>query len=69
MDRHGLCTRSEITVEECSKAVYFEIYANLQLGKTYFSITSKEGAQQHLDFRKRDVLVGHIVSGSFFNIA
>ena len=45
------------------KAAYLEIYANLQQGKTYFPITTKEGVQHYVDFRKRDVELGHIASG------
>ena len=31
---------------ERGKAAYLEIYANLQQGKTYFSITTKEGVER-----------------------
>ena len=31
--------------------------------------TTKEGVQQYLDFRKRDVELGHIVSGRLATIA
>ena len=48
---------------ERGKAAHLEIYANVQQGKTYFSITTKEGMQHYIDFRKRDVELGHIVSG------
>ena len=61
--------RSETTAAERGKAAYLEIYANLQRGKTYFSITSKEGVQQYVDFGKRDVELGHIVSGRLATIA
>ena len=63
--RKSLRTRSETTAVERGKAAYLEIYANLQQGKTYFPITTKEGVNQYLDFRKRDVELGHIVSGRF----
>jgi hypothetical protein len=65
----SLRTRSETTAVERGKAAYLEICANLQQGKTYFSITTKEGVQQYLDFRKRDVELGHIVSGRLATIA
>ena len=52
--RKSLRTRSETTAVERGKAAYLEIHANLQQGKTNFSITSKEGVQQYVDFRKRD---------------
>ncbi len=67
--RKSLRTRSETTAVERGKAAYLEIYANLQQGKTYFSITTKEGVQQYVDFRKRDVELGHIVSGRLARIA
>ena len=67
--RKSLRTRGETTAVERGKAAYLEIYANLQQGKTYFSITTKEGVQQYLDFRKRDVELGHIVSGRLATIA
>jgi len=41
--RKQVRTRSEATAIEKGKAAYLEIYANLQQGKTYFSITTKDG--------------------------
>ena len=38
--RKSLRTRSEATAIEKGKAAYLETYANLQQGKTYFSITT-----------------------------
>ena len=38
-------------------------------GKSYFSITTKEGVEKHLSFRKRDVELGHIVSERLAAIA
>ena len=67
--RKSLRTRSETTAVERGKAAYLEIYANLQQGKTYFLITTKQGVQQHVDFRKHDVKLGHFVSGRFATIA
>ena len=67
--RKYLRTRSETTAVERSEVAYLEIYANLQQGKTYFSIATKEGVQQYVDFRKRDVEMGHIVSGRLATIA
>ena len=54
---HASRTRSETTADERGKAAYLEIHANLQQGKTYFSITTKEGVQQYLDFRKRAIRI------------
>lgn len=67
--RKSLRTRSEATAVERGKAAYLEIYANLQQGKTYFSITTKEGVEKYLSFRKRDVELGHIVKGRHTTIA
>lgn len=67
--RKSLRTRSGTTAVERGKAAYLEIYANLQQGKTYFSITTKEGVAQYVDFRKRDVELGHIVSGRLATIS
>ena len=54
---------------EKGKAAYLEIYANLQQGKSYFSITTKEGVEKYLSFRQRDVELGHIVKGRHTTIA
>ena len=67
--RKSLRTRSEVTAIEKGKAAYLEIYANLQQGKSYFSITTKEGVEKYLSFRMRDVELGHIVKGRHTTIA
>ena len=67
--RKSLRTGSETTAIEKGKAAYLEIYANLQQGKTYFSITTKEGVEKYLLFRMRDVELGHIVKGRHATIA
>jgi len=67
--RKSLRTRSEATAIEKGKAAYLEIYANLQQGKTYFSITTKEGVEKYLNFCMRDVELGHIVKGRHTTIA
>ena len=46
--RKSLRTRSESTAIERGKAAYLEIYGNLQQGKSYFSITTKEGVEKWL---------------------
>ena len=45
--RKSLRTRSESTAIERCKAAYLEIYGNLQQGKSYFSITTKEGVEKY----------------------
>ena len=67
--RKSLRTPSEATAIEKGKAAYLEIYANLQQGKSYFSITTKEGVEKYLSFRMRDVELGHIVKGRHTTIA
>lgn len=67
--RKSLRTRSESTAIERGKAAYLEIYSNLQQGKSYFSITTKEGVEKYLNFRKRDVELGHIVKGRLSTIS
>lgn len=64
--RKSLRTRSEATAIEKGKAAYLEI---LQQGKSYFSITTKEGVEKYLNFCMRDVELGHIVKGRHTTIA
>ena len=61
--RKSLRTGSEAAATEKGKAAYLDIYANLQRGKTYFSITTKESAEEYFSSRMRDVELGHIVKG------
>ena len=44
--RKSLRTRSLANAIEKGKAAYLEIYANLQQGISYFSITTKEGVEK-----------------------
>ena len=55
--RKSLRTRSKTTAVEKGKAAYLEIYANLQQGKTYFSITTKEGVAKYLEHRLKETTV------------
>jgi hypothetical protein len=64
-----LRTRSEATAIEKGKAAYLDIYADLQQGKSYFSITTGEGVEKYLSFRMGDVELGHIVTGRHITIA
>jgi len=66
--RKSLRTRSQVTAIEKGKEAYIEICANLKQGKTYFSITTKEGVEKYLEFRKEDVKEGHIVEGRLTTI-
>ena len=50
-------TRSQSTAIEKGKEAYLEIFANLKQGKTYFSITTKEGVAMPdaVEHRQKDV--------------
>jgi len=67
--RKSLRRRSERTAVEPGKAAYLEIYGNLQQGKRYLSITTKEDVEEYLSFRKRDFELGHMVSCPLATIA
>lgn len=67
--RKSLRTRSRSTAMEKGKAAYLEIYSNQQAGKTYFSITTKEGVEKYLKHRARDVESGLIVPGRHSTIS
>lgn len=53
--RKSLRTRSQSTAIELAKDYYLEILSNLKMGKTYFSISTKEGVQKYLEYREKDV--------------
>ena len=61
--RKSLRTRSKTTAIEKGKEAYLEIFANRKMGKTYFSLTTKEGVNHYLEHRKKDVESGLIVKG------
>ena len=66
--RKSLRTRSKTTAIEKGKEAYLEIFANRKMGKTYFSLTTKEGVNQYLEHRKKDVESGLIVKGRYTTI-
>jgi site-specific recombinase XerD len=66
--RKSLRTRSESTAIEKGKAYYLEIIGNQKAGKTYFSLTTKEGVQKYIDHRQKDVTSGVIVTGRLSTI-
>ena len=66
--RKSLRTRSQNTAIEKGKACFLEIHANQQMGKTYFSLTTKEGVQMYVEHRSKDVEIGLIVSGRLSTI-
>ena len=61
--RKSLRTRSKTTAIEKGKEAYLEIFANRKMGKTYFSLNTKEGVNSYLEHRKKDVESGLIVKG------
>jgi integrase len=67
--RKSLRTRSESTAIEKGKDAYHEISYNQKQGKTYFSITTKEGVENYIKYRKKDVEAGLIVSGRLATIS
>jgi hypothetical protein len=66
--RKSLLTRSKTTAIEKGKEVSLEIFANRKMGKTYFSLTTKEGVNNYLEHRKKDVESGLIVKGRYATI-
>ena len=56
--RKSLRTRSQNTAIEKGKGCYLEIFANQKIGKTYFSLTTKEGVQMYVEHRSKDVEIG-----------
>ena len=67
--RESVITCSESTAIESGKAVYLQIYGNLQHSKCPFSMTTKEGAEMYLSCCKYGVEPGQIVSGCLATIA
>ena len=53
--RKSLRTRSQSTAVERAKQLYMEISAAQLSGKTYFSLTVKQGVAQYLTARATDV--------------
>ena len=74
--RKSLRTRSKTTAIEKGKEAYLEIFANRKMGKTYFSLNTKEGVNNYLEqgvnhyleHRKKDVEIGLIVKGRYTTI-
>ena len=67
--RKSLRTRSKTTAIEKGKEAYLEIFANRKMGKTYFSLNTKEGVNNYLEHRKKDVESGLIVKGRHGNMS
>lgn len=66
--RESLKTRSRSTAIDKGKAAYLKLLGNIQAGKKYFSLTTKEAVNKYLECRKKDVEAGLIVSGRWSTI-
>lgn len=61
--RFSLRTRNRDTAIDKAKKHYHELKAMELAGKTYFSLTTKQGVAMYLEQRQKDVGAGIIVSG------
>ncbi len=61
--RKSLKTRSRSTAIDRGRDSYLEIFADMKMGKKYFSIATKDGVEKNLANRRKDVDSGLIVSG------
>lgn len=66
--RFSLKTRNRSTAEDKAKLHYHELMALQMQGKSYFSITTKDGVAMYLEQRKKDVEAGIIVKGRYSTI-
>lgn len=66
--RKSLRTRSRSTAIDKGKEAYLEIYSNVKAGKTYFSLSTKEGVELYTKHRAKDVTSGPIVPGRLSTI-
>ena len=67
--RHSLRTRNRDTAIDKAKKQYHELMAMELAGKTYFSLTTKQGVALYLEQRRKDVDAGLIVTGRLKTIA
>ena len=66
--RKSLRTRSQSTAVERAKRLYMGISAHQLSGKTYFSLTVKQGVAQYLAARATDVELGPITRDRYITI-
>ena len=66
--RKSLRTRSQLTAVERAKRLYMEISAHQLSGKTYFSLTVKQGVAQYLAAREQDVQLGLITRDRYITL-
>jgi len=58
--RKSLQTTNRSTAIEKGKEFYLELFANMKMGKTYFSIDAKKGVEMYVAHRQKDVDAGLI---------
>ena len=61
--RFSLKTRNRETAIDKAKKYYHELMAQQLAGKTYFSKTAKQGVEEYLNQRTKDMEAGLIVKG------
>ncbi len=66
--RFSLKTRNKATAIDKAKLHYHQLQAMQLQGKTYFSITTKDGVAMYLEQRHKDVDAGLIVKGRYTTI-
>ena len=66
--RKSLRTRSQSTAVERAKQLYMEISAAQLSGKTYFSLTVKQGVAKYLAARATDVELGLITRDRYITL-
>ncbi len=67
--RFSLRTRNRDTAIDKAKKQYLELLGMQQAGKSYFSLTTKQGVELYLEQRSKDVAAGIIVAGRLRTIA
>lgn len=66
--RFSLRTRNKDTAIDKAKKRYLELIAQEMAGKTYFSKTAKQGVEEYLEQRQKDVETAQIVKGRYITI-
>jgi integrase len=66
--RFSLRTRNRDTAINKAKKQYHELMAMELAGKTYFSLTTKQGVELYLEQRKKDIAAGLITEGRWRTI-
>jgi integrase len=66
--RFSLKTKNRYIAEDKAKAEYHDLMSDQRAGKTYFSKTTKQGAEMYLGQRWKDYEAGLIVKGRYATI-